>query len=197
MKYKSLMIFAFIAAISMLSVQIHADILDGFGDKPEEPKEKDVTDKKLPSFKLKNIADEELLLEDLREKKLAILMFSSKCPYSINSAKLMDELLKDNKDVTFLAICLDFDIGNLNDGGKTQKQVAEEFSKKCFTKSKNVNVLLADEEFRKDYSQFFNVSKLQKTPIHMFVDGDARVDTFIMGSSDKDELKAAIEGLSD
>ncbi len=197
MKYFSLLILFIMLLVSMYSAQIHADIIDGISNQPEELKEKDVTGKKLPSFKLTNLADEELLLEDLREEKLVILMFSSKCPYSVISAKLLDELLKDNKDIKFLAICLDSDIGNVNDGGKTQKNAAEEFSKKCFKNSKDVNVLLADEDFRRDYSQFFGTGKLQKTPIHMFVDGDARVDTYITGSSDKDDLKDAVAGLSD
>lgn len=197
MKYIFLMMFAFIALIAMFLAQIQADIIDGIGDKPEGLKEKDVTDKKLPSFNLKNLAGDELLLEDLRDVKLVVLMFSSKCPYSVNSAKILDELLKDIEDVKLLAICLDGDIGDAINGGTTQNQAAEDFFEKCFKNAKNLEVLLADENFRSEYSRFFSTGKLQKTPIHLFADGDARVKTYIKGSSDKDELKDALASLSE
>ncbi|MCD4657887.1 MAG: redoxin domain-containing protein [Planctomycetes bacterium] len=197
MKYTLLIILFFMVLLTMYSAQIQADIIDGIGDKPEGLKEKDVTDKKLPSFNLLNLADDEVLLEDLRDENLVILMFSSKCPYSKNSGKLLDELLKDNKDVKLLAICLDGDIGDEVDGGKTQKHAAEEFSVKCFKNVKNFEVLLADENFRSEYSRFFGTGKLQKTPIHLFADGNARVKLYIKGSSDKEELKDALASLSE
>ena len=197
MRFFTLIIIAMLTVLTGFSGLIYADILDGISEQPGEMVEKDVTGKKIPSFKLKNISGDEILLEDLRDEKLIILMFSSKCPYSINSAKALDELLKDKTELQLMAICLDGEIGNAFEGGKTQKQVAEEFSGKYFKNAKKFEVLLADNNFRSDYSRFFNISKLQITPVHLFVDGNARCKVYIKGSCDSDDLKDAIDKLTE
>jgi len=180
----------------VFSGSMFAAITDDFGGELEAP-ETDVTNKKVPSFTLKNISDEDVLLEDMRNKNLVMLFFSSKCPYSIKSAKYFNELLKDNTNVKFLAICLDGEIGNVAEGGKTQKQAAKSFGKKYLKDIKDIEILLADDTFRTDYSRFFGVSSIQTTPLHLFVDGDARCKTYIKGSTTKDDLKTAIKKLTE
>ena len=196
MRYFTLTVIFMAVTIACLIGTSFAEISGNNNPNPVKTEEKDVTGNKIPSFKLKNIEGDEILREDYKEKDIVLFFFSTKCPYSINSAKYFNELLKDSKDVEFFAICLDGEIGDAKAGGKTQLEAAKEFSKKYLNDLKNAEILLANDTFRQEYGVFFGMIPLQTAPLHVFVESNSRCETYIKGSTDKEAIKKAIDELS-
>ena len=112
------------------------------------------------------------------------------------NAKIINNSIKNKSELKVIAICLDGDVGDINNGGMTQELAAKKFENKFFTNKSNLRVLLADKDFRKNYSKLLKFDSLRTTPITLFIDSKSVITKSFIGSATEEEINKALKDLT-
>ena len=181
--------------VSSIALIVSASVLLCFAVETDK-QTNNLIGKKLPSFNLKSTTRENVLLGSFKNKKLIIFMFSTKCPYSASNAKYLQKILKKQTAFQLIAICLDGEVGDINNSGKTQELAAKNFEKKYFPDNPKVKVLLANDDFRRNYARFLKLDTMRTAPITLFADAKSIIVEAFVGSASSEQLEQAAKKLT-